>query len=147
MTDIVATVEGCGTQTQVLLAKVKEVLERIHDNVFPKKDPPKTLGALVDTFCAKEDPFLVYSRDQTRTRAAMAMTLAMAHGIQGDFEKATSSFPTGAGGEEVDLKPFSKRAKKWAKKLAEVLEKRAAERDAAERGVASKGAERSESAV
>ena len=91
--DMVATVEGCGAQTQVLLAKVKEILDRIHFNVLPKKDVPKTLRALVEALGTEEDPFLGYSRDQTRMGATMAMSLAMAHGIKGDFEKATSVYP------------------------------------------------------
>ena len=75
-----------------------------------------------------------YSRDQTRVGAQATLTLAMAHGIEGDFQKATSSFPTGADGKEVDLKPFAKRAKKFAKQLAALLEKRAFERAEARQG-------------
>ena len=131
---------------------MKEILERIHFNVFPRKDVPKTLRALVEALGSEEDPFEGYSHDKTRAGAAMAMTLALAHDVEGDFEKATSTFPTGAYDEEVDLKPFSKRAKACAKTLAGILERRLAVREAAERQVAkreaaAKGVEASESAV
>jgi hypothetical protein len=41
--------------------------------------------------------------------------MALAHGIEGDFQKATESYPTDADGKEVDLKRFAKRVKKYAK--------------------------------
>jgi hypothetical protein len=49
--------------------------------------------------------------------------LALAHGIQGDFNKATSEFPTGPDGQEVELRPFKKQAKKLAKQLADLLKR------------------------
>jgi len=128
MTDTIAAIERCGAQVQVLLAKVKEALERLHENVLPKAALPQTLGELVEVFCSDEDPLVGYSRDQTWVGAQAMLTLAMGHGIEGDFQKATSSFPTGADGKEVDLNPFAKRAKKLAKQLAALLEKRAFER-------------------
>lgn len=131
LTDAVAAVEGCSAQVQGLLAKVKEVLERFHESVLPKAGVPQTLGELVEVFCADEDPLVGYSRAQTRTGAEAMLTLAMGHGIEGDFQKATSSFPTGADGKEVDLHPFAKRAKKLGKQLAALLEKRFAESSAA----------------
>ena len=54
--------------------------------------------------------------------------LTMAHGIQGDFDKVASEFPTGADGKEVDLAPFARRARDLAKKLATLLEQRAAKK-------------------
>ena len=56
--------------------------------------------------------------------------LAMAHGIQGDFNKVASELPKGADGKEVDLTPFAHQAKTLAKKLAALLEQRAAEKAA-----------------
>ena len=59
LTDIVAAIESCGAQVQVLLAKVKEVLERLHDSVFPKTDLPQTLGELVEASAPRRIPWWV----------------------------------------------------------------------------------------
>ena len=82
----------------------------------------------MEVFCADEDPLVSYSHDQTRVGAQAMLILAMGHDIEGDFQKATSSFPMGADGKEVDLNPFAKRAMKLAKQLVALLEKRAFER-------------------
>jgi hypothetical protein len=60
------------------------------------------------------------------------MAVLMAHGIHGDFEKATATYPKDfekatatypkdANGEDMSLKPFAKTAKKCAKQLNVVL--------------------------
>lgn len=51
---------------------------------------------------------------------------AMASGIQGDYEKAFSTFPKDADGKEVELKPFVRQARKLAKQLQDTRAKRAA---------------------
>ena len=94
LTDMVAALKGCGAQTQVVLAKVKEILERIQFNLLLRQDVPKTLRALVEALGGEEDPFEGYSHDKTRAGATMAMTLALAHSVEGNFEKATSTYPT-----------------------------------------------------
>ena len=128
MADAVAAVEDYGAQVQGLMAKAKAALERLHENVCPKVEPPQALGELVEVFCADPDPLVGYSRAQTRTGAEATLMMAMAHGIDGDFQRATSQFPTGADGKEVDLTPFAKQARRLAKQLAVTLERRAAER-------------------
>ena len=94
---MIATAEGCGTQTQVLLAKAKEILGGIYAGIF-KKGAPTSLRALVEAFDAAEDPFAEYGRDRTRSGATMALTLALAHGIKGISRKLlppTRRGPTG----------------------------------------------------
>ena len=146
LTDMVAAVEGCSTQAQVLLAKTKEILGGIYTGVF-KKSAPTNLRALVEAFEAEEDPLLAYGRDRSRSGATMALTLSFAHGIEGDFEKAASTYPTGPDGKEVDLKSFSKRAKECARLIADMLEKRAIARAAAKHSAATKGNDASQSAA
>jgi hypothetical protein len=143
---MIATAESCGTQAQVLLAKAKEILGGIYTGIF-KKGAPTSLRALVEGFEATEDPFAEYGRDRTRSGATMALTLALAHGIKGDFEKAASTYPTGSDGKEVDLKSFSKRAKECAQLIADMLEKRVISRVAAKRDVVAKGVDASQSAA
>ena len=101
----------------------------------------------MEAFDAAYDPLAEYGRTKTRAGAATALTLVLAHGVEADFEKVTTTFPTGPSGEAVGLKPYSKRAKEYASKLAEMLEKRAAAREASRREAAAKGAEASESAA
>lgn len=145
LADMVATVESCGTQTQVLLAKVKALLGSAYRGVF-KKDPPASLRVLVDELSAGEDPIAEYGRERTASGMTTALALTMAHGADGDFEKIASSYPVGSDGKEVELRPYLLKARGYAKQLAEVLEKRAVARAAVKRNKASKGASASQSA-
>ncbi|KAM0901778.1 hypothetical protein ACQ4PT_019735 [Festuca glaucescens] len=104
----VAAVEGCGVQVEALASRLKGGLQRFYANVSSKKKlKERSFGELVSFLCALKDPLLGYSSDQTRTGAELALTLAMGHGIEGDYVNAASSFPTGPDGEEVDLTEYS----------------------------------------
>ena len=118
----------------MLLAKAKEILGGIYTGIF-KKGAPTSFRALVEAFDAAEDPFAEYGREKTRSGATMALTLALAHGI----ERAASTYPTGPNGKEVDLKSFSKRAKECAQLIADMLEKRVIAQAVAKRDAAAKG--------
>src|SRR5664279_3749516 len=91
--------------------------------MFPDAALPQTIDGLVEAFRATS--LADYSQEQTIRGARAAVTLAMAGGIQGDYEKAFSEFPKDADGKEVDLKPFENQARKLAKQLSNMLSKRA----------------------
>ena len=129
MSDALVAAENYGTQVRELMAQAKAGLVRFHQDVFPEKEPPVTIRELVGVIGADEDPLVGYSHAQTRTGAEVALTLAMGHGIDGDFQKAFSEFPRGPDGTPVDLVPFRKQAKKHARRLAALVAQRAAERD------------------
>ena len=128
MTDALTAAENYGAQVQELMAQAKPALARFHENVFPRKEVPNSIGELVDAIGAEEDPLVGYSHAQTRTGAEVALTMVMSHGISGDFQKATSEFPKGPDGQEVDLVPFRKQAKRHAKQLANLVAERLAKR-------------------
>jgi len=129
LSDALVAAENHGTQVQELMAQAKAGLVRFHQDVFPKKEPPVTIRELVEVIGADEDPLVGYSHAQKRTSAEVALTLAMGHGIEGDFQKAFSEFPRGPDGTPVDLVPFRKQAKRHAKRLAALVAQRAADRD------------------
>lgn len=132
LANAVATAEGCGVQVEALVSKLKGGLQRLYANVSSRKKlKERSFGELVGFLCAEKDPLLGYSSDQTRTGAELALTLAMGHGIEGDYVKATSSFPTGPDGKEVDLTEFSQLARSLSLKLITMMKKRADKLDAA----------------
>ena len=85
MADALTAAESYGARVQELMAQAKPALARFHENVFPKKEVPDTIGELVDAIGAEEDPLVGYSHAQTRTGAEVALTMVMSHGIVGDF--------------------------------------------------------------
>ncbi|KAM0871368.1 hypothetical protein ACQ4PT_039438 [Festuca glaucescens] len=115
LTDTVAAVGGCGDQVQELLARLKGALKIFHENMLPEVVVPQALEKLVELFCAEEDPLVDFSCMQAETGARVALAVVMAHGIDGDFQKATESYPTGADCKEINLKPFAKKVKKYAR--------------------------------
>ncbi|KAM0844478.1 hypothetical protein ACQ4PT_057038 [Festuca glaucescens] len=121
LTDVMTEVEGYGDQARELLARLKGALGIFHANMHPKVDVPQALEKLVDLFCAEENPLADFSRVQIETWAKITMAVLMAHGIQGDFEKATTTYPKDADGEDMSLKPYAKMAKKCVKQLSVVL--------------------------
>ena len=104
--------------------------------MFPKAQPLQELSALIDLFSADKNPLGKYSRAQTVCGAETALTLSMAHGIQGNFDEAVSEIPKGADGKEVDLTPFARRARELAKRLAVLVEEWAKKKTAPEKSSA-----------
>ena len=92
--------------------------------MFPDAVVPSTVAGLAEAL--RGTSLGDYSKEQTVRGVRAAMMLALAGGIQGDFEKAFSEFPKNADGKEVDLKPFARQARKLAKQLNETLSRRAA---------------------
>ena len=130
MTDAVALVEDYDSRAKDLMAKAASTLATLHENMFPKAELPRTLGELVAVF-RMDDPLTEYSCSQIVSGAKTTLMMAMAHGVQGDFNKVTSEIPKGPDGKEVVLAPFTKQANFFAKQLVVLLEHRAAEQAAA----------------
>jgi hypothetical protein len=106
--------------------------------MFPQEDPPKSLGDLVEIFSVDLAPLVEYSHAQMVCGSEVTLMMALVHSIpEGDLKKTASGFPTGPDGNEVDLAPFVKPARKIAKKLAALLERNAANKAAAADGQAS----------
>lgn len=126
LNDIISAVEDYGARVEEVMTKAADALSSLYGNMFPQDEVPTTLRELAEVFCVEPGPLLDYSRAQTICGAETALTLCMAHGVQGDFDKVASEFPKGADGREVVLTPFARRARPLAKRLAKLLEQRAA---------------------
>jgi len=124
LNDAVALVEEQSAKANEEFTKAVSMLSSYHRSMFPDAAVPSTVAGLVEAL--RGTSLGEYSKEQTVRGARAAVTLALAGGIQGDFERAFSEFPKGADGKEVDLKPFARRARKLAKQLDETLSKRAA---------------------
>ena len=108
------------------MAKAKGAFSLIRKSMYPDEDnTPKTFSQLVEAFSAEDDPLGEYSCEQTLCGAETVLTLAMGHGVQGDFDKVTSEFPKGPDGVEVDLQPLHPRARALAEQLSQMLERHA----------------------
>ena len=128
-TDAVSVAEGRGKQLQLLLAKSNEALAGLHTLMRPKAPVPKKFEEPVDAFHSSDAAIKELCYTQSECGSQSVLTMAIAHGAKADFQKITSAFPTGPDGKEVDLKPASKIAKKYAKQLSKLIYAREAEKE------------------
>ena len=71
-----------------LMAKAKGAFSLIRKSMYPdEENTPETFSQLVEAFSAEDDPLGEYSRKQTLCGAETVLTLALGHGVQGDFNK------------------------------------------------------------
>ena len=124
LTNAVALVEEQSVKAKEAITKAASTLSSYHRSMFPDAAIPATMDGLVESLCGSS--LSDYSQEQTVRGARAAVTLALAGGIQGDFQKAFSEFPKDADGKEVDLKPFARQARKLSKQLNDTLSRRAA---------------------
>jgi len=129
LTDAVDIAEGRGKQLRLLLSKSREVLANLHAIMRPKVPAPKKLEELVDAFHSSDDIVKEFCYSQSERGSQSVLTMAIAHGAKADFQKITSTFPTGPDGQEVDLKPASKTARKYSKQLMKLISAREAEKE------------------
>ena len=109
-------------KTSELFLRAKVALERWHSNVFPEAELPKTFGELLDKFTAPVDPLMEYRATKLKEGAESALLMVLAHGVEeSTHEKIAASFPKDDEGQEVDVKPFVKPSRKYARKINEYL--------------------------
>ena len=106
------------------MTKATSTLYSFHRSMFPDAALPPTVDGLAEAL--RGTSLADYCQEQTVCGARAAVTLALAGGIQGDFERAFSEFPKDADSKEVDLKPFARQVRKLAKQLSDTLSRRAA---------------------
>ena len=105
-----------------LFLRVKVALERWHSNVLPEAELPKTFGELLEKFAASDDPLMEYRATKLKEGAESALLMVLAHGVEeSTLEKIAASFPKDDEGQEVDVKPFVKPSRKYARKINEYL--------------------------
>ena len=122
--DAVTSTEEQVSKAKETLSKLRSILVDFHETVFPSFEVPSTLDALIGVFL--DTPVLTeFSREQTLCGAETVLTLARAHGIDGDYETAFRGPPKDSNGRDMSLRPFAVAAKKLAQQLMEWLEARA----------------------
>ena len=141
LTDAVGIAEERGKQLRLLLSKSKEVLTNLHAIMRPKVSPPTKLEELVDAFHGSDAAVKEFCYAQSERGSHSLLTMAIAHGTKADFQKITSTFPTGPDGKEVDLKPASRIAKKYAKQLSKLIMAREAKKERVAAAKSTAGAE------
>ena len=105
-----------------LFLRIKVALERWHSNVLPEVELPKTFGELLEEFAASDDPLMGYRATKLKEGAESALLMVLAHGVEeSTLEKIAASFPKDDEGQEVDVKPFVKPSRKYARKINEYL--------------------------
>ena len=147
LTDDVSMAEERSKRLQLLLAKSKEALTDLHAIMRPKAPVPKKFEELVDTFHSSDAAIKEFCYAQSERGSHSVLTMAIAHGAKADFQKITSTFPTGPDGKEVDLKPASKIAKKYAKQLSKLIWAREAEKEKVTADKSTAGAESTDADV
>ena len=95
MTNAVAMAERRGKRLRLLLMKSKEVLACLHAIMRPKAPAPQKLEELVDTFHSSDAAVKEFRYAQSERGSHSVLTMAIAHGAKADFQKITSTFPTG----------------------------------------------------
>ena len=109
-------------KTTELFLRAKVALERWHSNVFPEAEIPKTFGELLDVFTAPADPLMEYRATKLKEGAESALLMVLAHGVEeSTLEKIAASFPKDNDGKEVDVTPFVKPSRRFARKINEYL--------------------------
>ena len=130
--DAITSTEEQVSKAKETLSKLRSILVDFHETVFPSFEVPSTLDALIGVFL--DTPVLAeFSREQTLCGAETVPTLARAHGIDGEFEKAFRGPSKDSNGRDVSLRPFVVAAKKLAQQLMDWLAAHAKAAEAARR--------------
>ena len=70
----------------------------------------------------RSDPLMEYRATKLKEGAESALLMVLAHGVEeSTLEKIAASFPKDDEGQEVDVKPFVKPSRKYARKINEYL--------------------------
>ena len=120
--DSLSVLEGNSVRARNLLTRSRRAFKRFHGHLFLKEKIPEEFDELVGLFNGEPDPMLEYRRSLTKTGSEVSMAMAMAHDAKVDWEKVSSSFPIDDAGQQVALKPFFKKAKKYSKLLVALTE-------------------------
>ena len=109
-------------KTTELFLRAKVALERWHSNIFPESEAPRSFGELLNVFAAPIDPLMGYRATKLKEGAESALLMVLAHGVEESvLERIAESFLTDNAGKEVDVTPFVKPSRRFARKINEYL--------------------------
>ena len=118
--------EGVGGQTGSLLSKARDALTCLHGSVFPKAQPPSSLGELAELFGPDASTIADFRREHTVRGSQTTLLMLLGHDFEGDFDRAMSGRPRGPDGKPLPLGEFSERTRELAQKLVYTMEKEVA---------------------
>ena len=120
--------------------KAATLLKKMRALMYLEEETPRSLEGLVAAFGDDEYPLGDYSRAQSTPGAEAAIAMAMASGIQGNFDAAFSGPPKDSRGREVDLASFGEEASRLAAILSGTMERMLQEAIAAQETAKARGA-------
>ena len=127
-TDAVTAAEEKGKGLRLTLSKTQGALVHLHEVMLPGVNIPESLEHLADVFHANDEAIKGFSYLQTERGARSFISVAMAHGVQVDFNAITSSFPIGPNGKAVSTKKFTRLARQYASQFSKLIQAREAEK-------------------
>ena len=86
--DAVTRVHAHGTKAKEVLEGHSSVISKVFGRLFPERPVPSSLPELVQNLLAEEQLFGEFYKAQTKAGAKVALTFALASGIDDDSEKA-----------------------------------------------------------
>ena len=119
--DAATRVHAHGEKAKGVLEGAASILSEVFEQLLPDPSMPSSVADLVQSLVAKEDLFGEYMMEKTKSGAKVALTFAMASGIEGNYEKAFEDFPRRPDGKKVSLKPYVDRAGKLSDLLATLV--------------------------
>lgn len=123
MADAISFAVDSSEQVQKLLVKTKATLSKLYALVFPKLSQEKTLEELTEAFFVdNDDPIEVLKRTSRIYGALLAFQLLMGYGVEAKFEELSKALPKKEDGTLVDLNPFTKSARVYARQLIDMVE-------------------------
>lgn len=123
MADAISFAVDSSEQVQKLLVKTKATLSKLYALVFPKLSQEKTLEELTEAFFVdNDDPIEVLKRTSRIYGALLAFQLLMGYGVKAKFEELSKALPKEEDGTLVDLNPFTKSARVYARQLIDLVE-------------------------
>ena len=122
----VAVSEVTSSRAGEMLTQPASALGVLHGSFFPGEELPSSFAELVELFKPEGSAVADFCREQMVSGAQTTFLMLLAHGVEADFDKATTKFPRGSDGKTVGLGTWMEAAKKYAQQLVTTVEDRAA---------------------
>jgi hypothetical protein len=129
----VETIEHVYQEVQSLRAKVHLTLERVRD-VSALELMSTTMAGILEALALMEggeDPLVAAVRRQVTIGSKSVFFMMMMHGVECDFDKIMSTYPTGKDGHNKSPKDYLEQARELSNRLVHFLAERNARKMAA----------------
>ena len=110
------------------LSKTQEALTRLHKMMIPDAEAPKDLESLVGAFHSSDEAIKGFSNVQTERRVQSFLAVALAHGVQVDFDAITTKYHVDADGKPKSTRKYVNNAGRLAGQFSVLIRAREAEK-------------------